>query len=90
VRIQFHKGDQFPPRTSAGRQVSMGWLDEPSYTHLPGARRHSLDEVGRGFWYGIFCDKQHTSLLRSRSRPWSLHRQSSTSRPRGRRRRWTV
>ncbi|KAF8698769.1 hypothetical protein HU200_035027 [Digitaria exilis] len=31
----------------------MGWRDRPSYIHLPGARRHFIDEVGRGFWGGI-------------------------------------
>ncbi|CAL4914927.1 unnamed protein product [Urochloa decumbens] len=31
----------------------MGWLDEPSYAHLPGARRHFFDEIGEGFWYGL-------------------------------------
>ncbi|KAF8728983.1 hypothetical protein HU200_018289 [Digitaria exilis] len=31
----------------------MGWRDRPSYIHLPGARRHFIDEVGRDFWGGI-------------------------------------
>ncbi|OEL17816.1 hypothetical protein BAE44_0021166 [Dichanthelium oligosanthes] len=30
----------------------MGWVDEPSYIHLPGARRDLLDNVGQGFCHG--------------------------------------
>ncbi|RCV44329.1 hypothetical protein SETIT_9G364500v2 [Setaria italica] len=47
----------------------MGWLDEPSYAHLPGARRHIIDEVGCGFWCGMTGGSAYHFLKGLRNSP---------------------
>lgn len=47
----------------------MGWLDRPSYIHLPGARRHLIDDVGDGFWFGTVWGSTHHLLRGLRHSP---------------------